>query len=343
MGRLVRGHGSRIQFKTYRILAPYDRIISQLAAEIEHGEDHDTHESRRRQEYAKRVLDMFATEVERYKGPEDEFYSKILTPILVRQLKGLHDALSHVVRAMVSQGKPPATTAQAVEFYFNIDPTHPRLIPHYRRQLINLPIARWHLATVYGVCTLGNGDSYDRFHDDHDGIMRSLKENGCGERGPSKIPLLNWEEVTAIVAEGLAPFFKPELDLVVRHLQFLSVNSSSNPFKSPSLLSQSCTTRSSTTSSPPMTPPSKRYLIKIRLHRSQSRCPMSQPSPNHLLLSLTKRHLSPLRTPPTLSLKQLHRHPRASSKRMRPQPRPPRLLALTWSPRSYRHHLPALN
>ena len=83
MGRLVRGHGSRIQFKTYRILAPYDRIISQLAAEIEHGEDHDTHESRRRQEYAKRVLDMFATEVERYKGPEDEFYSKILTPILV--------------------------------------------------------------------------------------------------------------------------------------------------------------------------------------------------------------------------------------------------------------------
>ena len=219
-GRLVRGHGSRLQWKTHFILAPYDRIISQLAAEVKHGEDHDTHESRRRQEYAKRLLDLFAIEVERYKGDAPKFFSKVLTPLLIRQLKGVDDSSSHVVRAMVSNGKPPATVAQAIEFYLNTDPTDPRHIPHYRRRLINLPIAHWHLATVLGHAALGDGDSYIRFHDDHDQIMRSLKEKGYGKSGPSGIPLLNIDEVAAVVAEGLAPFFKPELDLVVHYPPF---------------------------------------------------------------------------------------------------------------------------
>ena len=166
-----------MQWTLHRIRAPYDRLISQLAAELEHGEDHDTHESRRRQEYAKRVLDLFAIEVERYRGHEDDFYSKILTPILVRQLKGVDDASSYVVRAVVSNNTPPASVAQAAEFYFNLDPTDPCHIPHYCRRLLNLPIARWHLAIVLGQALLGEGNQYEHIHDDHDSIMASLKKN----------------------------------------------------------------------------------------------------------------------------------------------------------------------
>ena len=207
--------------KTYFIRAPYDRIISQLIAEVKHGEEHDAHESRRRQEYAKRLLDLFAIEAERYKGHTLKFYPKTLTPLLIRQLRGLHDASSRVVRSMVSNNEPPATPEQTIQFYFGVDPTAPSCIPHYRRNLLNLPISRWHLAIVLQTATLGDGDLYDRFHDDHNIIMQTLKRTGYPERGPHGIPLLIEDEVAAIIGEEITSFFEPELNLVVHH--FLSL------------------------------------------------------------------------------------------------------------------------
>lgn len=219
IGRQLRG-SSRIVFKTYHIRAPYDRIIAQLVAEVDHGEAHDSHESRRRQEYAKRLLDLFAIEAKQYSGNKLDFYPKTLTPVLVRQLNGLHDASSRVVNAVVSLNKPPATSEQAIKFYLGKDPTSPSLIPHYRRRLLNLPIPRWHLAIVLGVAQLGDGPVYDRFYNDHYKIMDSLHKSGYPQRGPNAIPLLSQDEVAAILCEGLTVFFNAELNLVVRRSMF---------------------------------------------------------------------------------------------------------------------------
>ena len=134
VGRLIANRGkpgSKVHWKKYQVPAPYDRIVAQLEVENECGEAHDTHESRRRQEYAKRVLDKFAAELMASDDDPSEFRSRILTPILVRQLKGVHDASSETVRAMVSHSRPLTTISDATVFYLTEDPTHPSYIPIY--------------------------------------------------------------------------------------------------------------------------------------------------------------------------------------------------------------------
>lgn len=202
-----------IEWKTYRILAPYDRIIAQLVLESEHGKDHASHEPRRRREYANRVLDLFAEEIKSFPGHPSMFYSTVLSPILIRQFKGVHDDLSHIVRAVIANEEDPVTVEQVVMFYLQVDPTDPFYIAMYRRQLLNLPIARWHLAVVLGLAPMHHKRHYHRFYNDHVVIMPSLIYDELDEE--TGIPLLNATEMAALAAERLEDFFKPELQLVV--------------------------------------------------------------------------------------------------------------------------------
>jgi len=220
VGRLIANRGKsghKVKWQTYYILAPYDRIIAQLEAENECGEAYDTHESRCRQEYAKHVLDKFAQEIKSDDIDPSTFRSAVLTPILIRQLKGIHDASSETVRTLVSHSKQMATIQDATAFYLSEDPTNPSYIPIYRRQLLNIPRARWHLSVVMGRTDLKDpGPYYNRFHADHDKIMESLTgPNAYEEVDDSGNPLLNLTEVACILAERLEEFFEPELALVI--------------------------------------------------------------------------------------------------------------------------------
>jgi hypothetical protein len=107
--RRGRGNSSSQQpvLSKYEIPAPYDRIVSQLIAEDIHGVGYDSHESRRRQTYAREVLDEFGAELQAMKHIQFErgqFRSTVLTPILQRQLGGVHDAYTPFVRAAISSG-----------------------------------------------------------------------------------------------------------------------------------------------------------------------------------------------------------------------------------------------
>jgi hypothetical protein len=212
----VPGFLKRTTWKQYRILAPYDRIIAQLAAESDHGHNHASHEARRREEYANRVLDLFAKEVESLPGEAVTFYPKTLTPILVRQLRGVHDDISRTIRAVVARGSEEVTIQQATEFYLTMDPANPTYIRLYRRQLLNLPIVRWHLATILGIIHPNHKEHYDRFYTDHALIMHSLDvEDPYPNLDEDGYPLLNRVEVGALVAEGLEEYFELELAFVV--------------------------------------------------------------------------------------------------------------------------------
>lgn len=211
------GFLKRTTWKTYRILAPYDRIIAQLTAESNHGRHHNSHEARRREEYANRVLDLFGEEIESVAGEDPAtFYSKTLTPILARQLRGVHDDISRTIRAVVAHGAEFASIEQAATFYFTMDPADPMYIRLYRRQLLNLPIVRWHLAVVLGMIHLNNKAHYDRFYTDHCLIMHSLNvQGGYNRLDQDGYPLLNRVEVGALVAEGLDDYFGTELASMV--------------------------------------------------------------------------------------------------------------------------------
>lgn len=227
----ITGRTKTIQYTDVEVPAPYDRLVSQLIAEIRYsaGQNavkNDIHESRRRQFYAKRILDAFSKELKGFKDsgiPPTSFRSKILTPILQRQLSGLPDAYTPTVRAAVSTivGEEP-TIEDVTRFYLDDDPVDPAFIASYRRGLLHVPEPRWHLALVAGVASMtptqDSIDHYAKVRRNHDEIMEAITAmQEFKEYDEVGLPLLTHTEVKAILDEGLETFFEHELNYVVRY------------------------------------------------------------------------------------------------------------------------------
>ena len=211
-----------IRWTPYQVPAPYDRIISQLLAEANHAERHNSHESYRRAEYALKVLDAFATEHIKFQSTglaPASFRSKVLTPILQRYRLGVDDSYTPAVHAGISNNPGPLTIQDVTRFYLGADPTDPRYIPSYRRNILYLPNSRWHLGLLLGAVPVDDKKAaishYNRVQANHDAIMLSLQAGGYTETDVNGIPLLNHAEVAAIIDEGLEEFFQTELDQVV--------------------------------------------------------------------------------------------------------------------------------
>ena len=208
----------RIRYHTCEVPAPYDRIICQLVSEDDHADNHNSHESVRRQTYARRILDAFAGEVLDNRIPSADFRSTILTPILQRQLAGVPDAYMPSVRSALSGGKQKPTILDVTQVYLSRDPTNPSFIPTFRRNMVYIPEMRWHLATTQDRALVGEGEYYNQIRDNQDKIMERLR---MGYDGYNKmgVPWLTREEVRVIYTEGLEDFFAPELsDVVSSHL-----------------------------------------------------------------------------------------------------------------------------
>lgn len=156
-----------------------------------------------------------------------DFRSKVLTPILQRQLWGIYDGYGPSVREAIpisrsatpnsDEDEPTITILDATKFYLSEDPVDPALIPNYRRNLIYIPEARWHLGVMMGKHEkVGTGAYYNKVRDNHDRIINALdEEDDSSEEG---IALLRPAEVEAIFDEELEDFFRPELARVVRIL-----------------------------------------------------------------------------------------------------------------------------
>jgi hypothetical protein len=204
-------------------LAP--SVICQLIAENQFAQDNNCHEARRRQTYPNEILDAFAMEIKSYVGPSADFRSKVLTPILQRQLWGVYDACGPMVRMAVAVGKDKPTIADAKRFYLKDDPTDPGFIPIYRRNLLYNPEARWHLGVVMGIPPPSDSQEYyKKIKTNHDKIMAALQlaleqkqpeDFPEGEIPEGDIRLLSKTEALAILDEGLWDFFGLELRQVV--------------------------------------------------------------------------------------------------------------------------------
>jgi len=234
-GKLIRvpdKNQYKVTHKPYEVPAVYHRLICQLTAEEDHGKRHNSHESRRRQMYARQVLDALAEEIitNQAQPPERRisptfFRSHILTPILQRQLRAVHDAyMPSVHTAMIRKGEDSLTISRVTEIYLHQDPTLAHHIPRYRRHLLYVPEPRWYLGILVNPGRVGDADFYNTVRQHHEEILMAIREEkgkgkecdeGRNMRDPYGMPLLRRAEVRAIVLEGLEDLFAQELTAVV--------------------------------------------------------------------------------------------------------------------------------
>ena len=229
--RKIKGKNAhKVTYTAYEVPAVYHRLIRQLVAEDRHGQHHHSHESRRRQMYARQVLDNVAEEMIRNAAmpPEKQisptsFRSHTLTPILQRQLRAVHDAYTPSVHtAMIRKGEASLTIFRATEIYLHEDPARSYLTPRYRRHLLYVPEPRWHLGIVINPGRLEDTSFYNAVREHHEEILMAVRQEigdkpeytVCDAHG---MPVLRRAEVRAIILEGLEDFFAQELSAVVFH------------------------------------------------------------------------------------------------------------------------------
>ena len=202
------------KMKKQKIPVQYARIVHQLTLEDAHGEIDMGHESLRRRTYAQMTLDMFGRELDFRRGPLATFRSKVLSPILQRQLRGIPDAYSPSIRkAIVQRSGGAPTISQVTTMYLGNDPLDPRCIPSYRRNLVYVREALWHLGILMKKNKVGDVKLYGRYLDHHDLIMDSLR--GSPSPGTRAIPPFREYEVATLVIAGIDSFFEKELEQTV--------------------------------------------------------------------------------------------------------------------------------
>lgn len=248
--KLARRDAYQTKYHARQVPAPYDRIICQLLAEDRHGEANGGHEARRRQSYARRVLDKFVVELKAYDGPAADFRSYVLSPILARQLLGVPDSYANSLLECVSSLAPDdihhniesaVSIGDATEFYLAEDPTDPELIPQYRMNMLTIVEAMWHLSVVMGAIPEGSGGGYNSVQHHHDRLMEDLKgirwlAGNSGGQGEN--PRFNVFEVEMIIACRVEAFFAQELELVVCPIRMCILSILLTPGSKPGLVAR---------------------------------------------------------------------------------------------------------
>lgn len=225
--RFVRKPGmvrSRNEVRTIRkIPAAYIRIVDQLENEADAGQLLSMHEVLRRATYAEETLDAFGIELIRAGAGEEAFRSKVLNPLMMRQLRGVMSNYGPNVRNAIEKGNKALTIRDVTTFYFEYDPIDAGGIASFRRNLIYTPEARWHLSLVLGLADIDDAGNIANVWANQDSIMESLNK---GLRGVTEvpqvegitIPAFNTTEIEVIICEKLERYFAPELALTVCRL-----------------------------------------------------------------------------------------------------------------------------
>ena len=215
-GKRKKQSGNRRKWNmvTKRVPVQYARLIHQFLLEIELAKHSKAHEILRRQTYAEKVLDEFGVELNRFRGVESDFRSKVLTPILQRQLNGIPDPQGPAIRRALDpkHGKP--SIGAVTKLYLGIDPLDPAHIHSYRHNLVYIREAQWHLAIILGKADGGSEEDFIITLKHHDCIQKKMKTSSRPEGGG--FPRWNEVEVAAVVEEELDDWFERELERVVR-------------------------------------------------------------------------------------------------------------------------------
>jgi len=203
----------RILFTDKRIPVLYARILHQFCLEAAHGEEDACHEAVRRMAYAQRMLEAFGRELEGYVGEGKDFRSKVFTPVLARQLLGLPDNFAPPLHRYMASHSGEVTIEDATAFYLGLDLLNPVCIPTYRRNLIYIREATWHLRVLLGDIVVGSSKHFKQTLEFQYDIMEALEE-ATGE--VTTIPPFIYTEIKTIIRMDLTDYFADELCNSVR-------------------------------------------------------------------------------------------------------------------------------
>ena len=231
---------STIAWRERAIASPYVRLIQQLIIEHIHGQFDLGHESLRRKSYAARVLNSLGLELD--SAPKVlglGWRSKVLTPILQRQLFSVPDEYGPAMHAALSgyskrvsknedegessdsddddsdsdsNDKAAAVTiSDATAFYLGCDPLDPSYIPMYRRNILYSRAARWHLSVEMNNFQIEDKTHFNSTLVNQDYLLAHYKE----PKSDGGIPPFTFPEVLVIYYEEIENFFAEELARVV--------------------------------------------------------------------------------------------------------------------------------
>lgn len=119
---------------TYVIHFGYLRVLAGFLQEIQFMEDDklQSHNCLFRATYLSMILDMFVEELPRIPAKTPwRFRSRVLNPLLQRQLRGIHDDDPTQVEMEVGHGR-----AAAGKFYLELDPLDPKLANQMLRNIL---------------------------------------------------------------------------------------------------------------------------------------------------------------------------------------------------------------
>ena len=192
MRKIPKKRGTKVAWKSRYIQIPYYRLFQQLYAEVRHGDKNSAHEAQRRGSYARRVMEAFGEELEVHKELASQgtvasaWRSKVLTPILQRQLQGVPDAYAPSLEAGLGKGdggggddddddddddEGKLTISDVTEFYLGSDPLHPDNKKFYVRNLVYIREMRWHLAISLGKQKLESSEFFKQTLDNQDFLL----------------------------------------------------------------------------------------------------------------------------------------------------------------------------
>lgn len=224
------------------IIHPYFRVLAQLLMEIEHATYNSGYEAQRRASYAHRVLNEFGRELSGEAqladpGPKAESWrSKVLTPIVQRQLWGVPDCYGPSVDAGVlalARGSglggeadkyegQKVTISHATRFYLGYNIGREYLYPVFRRNILYLRETRWFTAIVFQTASVSDVGFYDLTLKNQDKLMgpRPDISMGCKHSVP-ELPPFSPTEIEVIESEGLGDLYMYDLEYLVS--RFLSL------------------------------------------------------------------------------------------------------------------------
>ena len=81
------------------------------------------------------------------------FHSRVLTPILQRQLGGVFDVYSPTVCTGINSTVAMLSIQDVIEFDLQVDPVDPVFIQSYHQNLLYLPEPCWQLELTMGVAS----------------------------------------------------------------------------------------------------------------------------------------------------------------------------------------------
>ena len=240
---------NRLREREFDIPLVYTQLIDQLCCEMDHADHNSSHEALRRSAYATDILEQLGLELKTCEAGGPGFRSKVLNPILQRYLRGIPDSYTPIVQEAVAhtsaqvkkaltigegddaeddarEGTMP-TILGATVFYLSKDPVDPKNTPYYRRNLVYLAEARWHLGIVADGDLVDDAEFFETVRvDHHDYVMEAYQDELQKRKDDEDIPRddsdsdndneelpppFSRAEVEVILSERLEKFFPEEL------------------------------------------------------------------------------------------------------------------------------------